>query len=397
VKTTVLLLPLVVWCGWLLRAADPIVTNVRAAQRAGTQLVDITYDVEDPDSSVLWVTVAVSDTGGATATVLATSFTGDVGPNVSPGKGKRIVWDAGKDWPGEFSANMRFRVTAEDTSPAPGGMVLIPAGSFRMGDVIGDGYSDERPLHTVTVSAFYMDKYEVTRSLWNEVYVWAITHGYSFDNWGSGKAADHPVQEISWYDAVKWCNARSEKEGRLPAYYTSAAQTTVYRTGQVNVQNGWVKWDRGYRLPTEAQWEYAARGGVEGKRFPWGDTISQSQANYYSKSSYSYDISPTRGYHPAYATGGEPYTSPVDSVAANGYGLYDMAGNVWEWCWDWHGGYGSAAISDPRGPASGSVRVFRGGGWLGNARRCRVSDRYYFRPDYWYNSIGFRSVLPPGQ
>jgi len=404
-KTTLLLSSTVVWCLCLcpLRAADPVVSNVRATQRPGTQLVDITYDVADPDSATLTVTAEVSDTGGATYAVSASSFSGDVGGGVTPGIGRRIVWDAGRDWPGKFSANMRFKVTAQDAAPAPAGMVLIPAGTFQMGDTIGDGYSNDRPVHTVTLSAFHMDKCEVTKALWDEVYQWAISRPvelrYNFDNAGSGNAANHPVHTVNWYDMVKWCNARSEKEGRVVAYYTSAGKTTVYRTGQVDVQNDWVRWEAGYRLPTEAEWEYAARGGLSGRRFPWGDTISHSQANYYSSSSYSYDVSPTRKYHPTYDEGESPYTSPVGSFGANGYGLYDMAGNVWEWCWDWWSGgyYGSSPAFNPRGPVGGSYRVTRGGSWNYFAWGCRVAYRYGRWPGVRDDYDGFRSVLPPGQ
>jgi formylglycine-generating enzyme required for sulfatase activity len=220
--------------------------------------------------------------------------------------------------------------------------------------------------------------------------------GYSFDNAGSGKAANHPVQTVTWYDVVKWCNARSQKEGKTPAYYTDAAMTQVYTNGQASP---YVKWDRGYRLPTEAEWEKAARGGLSGKRFPWGDTITHNQANYYSSTSYAYDTSSTRGYHPNYQAGGMPYTSPVDSFAANGYGLYDMAGNVWEWCWDWYSSsyYGSSPGTDPRGPASGSYRVFRGGGWYGSAWNSRSANRDDYYPTSRDYGIGFRPVLPPGQ
>ncbi len=307
-----------------------------------------------------------------------------------------------------FSGNYQVRLLAgtQTTNSAiarltvistniPTGMALIPAGSFTMGDSL-DG--NELPMHSVYVSAFYMDKYDVTYSLWQTVYNWAIAHGYSFDLAGAGKAADHPVQTINWYDCVKWCNARSEMEGRVPAYYTSAAQTTVYRTGAVSVDNGSVKWNSGYRLPTEAEWEKAARGGASGRRFPWGNTISWSQANYYaSPSDYSYDVNPTSGYHPTFATGSFPYTSPVNYFAPNGYGLYDMAGNVWQWCWDWYGSYGSASQTDPRGPTSGSSRVFRGGGCYDLAISCRAAFRYGSRPGYGYDGIGFRSVLSPGQ
>ena len=283
----------------------------------------------------------------------------------------------------------------------PAGMALIPAGTFQMGDSLGDGFSDELPVHTVFVSAFYMDKYAVTKALWDDVYGWAVTHGYSFGNAGSGKAANHPVQTVSWYDCVKWCNARSEKEGRVPAYYTDAGQTTVYRSGQVSVGNGAVKWTAGYRLPTEAEWEKAARGGLSGQRFPWGNTISQSQANYYSywyegRPYYSFDVNGIEGFHPAY-NDGDPYTSPVDAFAANGYGLYDMAGNVWNWCWDWRGSYGSGTQSDPVGPSSGFARVIRGGDWITYAPFCRAAYRGDSLPDYRYGLFGFRSVLPPGQ
>jgi formylglycine-generating enzyme required for sulfatase activity len=281
--------------------------------------------------------------------------------------------------------------------PTPDGMALIPAGSFTMGNCmsLSEGDGDELPLHTVYVSAFYMDKYEVTKALWDEVYNWAIAHGYTFDFTGSGKASTHPVQSINWYDCVKWCNARSEKESRVPAYYTDARLGVPYRSGQVAP---YVNWNGGYRLPTEAEWEKATRGGTSGQRFPWGNTISWSQANYYADpSGYAYDVNPTSGYDPAFNDGVDPYTSPVGSFAANGYGLYDMEGNVWEWCWDWYASYSSSSQTDPCGPASGSYRVIRGGCWYDLPFGCRAAGRWYSNPAYWESDIGFRSVLPSGQ
>jgi len=376
-----------------LPAAEGI-SNLRFSQRAGTNLVDIRYDLSISATNPLLVAVTVSTNGGNSYDLPATHFTGDVGFGVTAGTNKWIVWEALRDWPDRFSTNIFIHLSVSDVP----GMALIPAGPFVMGDSL-DGDSSALPRHTNQISAFYMDKWEITKALWDSVYTWAITNGYSFDGAAQGKATNHPAQYMTWYDAVKWCNARSEQQGRTPAYYTSVAQTTVYRTGQTTVQNDWVKWSSGYRLPTEAEWEKAARGGASGQRFPWSGTnnITHSRANYYSDGGYAYDTSPTRGYHPTFATGSTPYTSPVGYFAANGYGLYDMAGNVFEWCWDWYGSYSSGSQTDPRGPASGSYRVLRGGSWVIDAFGCRAAFRYYCDPTSWSDGLGFRSVLPPGQ
>jgi len=277
---------------------------------------------------------------------------------------------------------------------APSGMVLIPAGSFTMGDAL-DGQSAATPTVTVNVSAFYMDANLVTWSQWQGVYVYATNHGYGFVNGGSGKAANHPVQTVDWYDCVKWCNARSQQAGKVPVYYTDAGLTKVYTNLEVTVYVNWGA--QGYRLPTEAEWEKAARGGLSGQRFPWGNLISQTNANYSGATgSYSYDLGPN-GFNSIGLVGGFPYTSPVGSFVPNGYGLYDMAGNVWQWCWDWYG-TPYAGGTDPRGVAAGSYRVGRGGGWYFIASYCRAAVRYDFGyPDYWFNFIGFRSALPTGQ
>ncbi len=395
-----------------LLAAAPVVSNVRAAQRAGSGRVDIYYDLASA-SNAPFVSVAVSTNGGVTFGVAASALTGHLGSGVTPGTGKLVVWNAGADLAALYFPNVRVRVTADDgnIAPPPAGMALIPAGSFTMGNTFaGEGNGWELPLRTVYVSAFYLDRYEVTKVLWDSVYQWATNRPvglrYSFDNpgfWYNGvnfsKGQNHPVHIINWYDCVKWCNARSEQEGRVPAYYTDAGLTAVYRTGQVDVANSWVQWNGGYRLPTEAEWEKAARGGASGRRFPWSDTdtIQHSRANYNSSSSYVYDTSPTRGYHPTFATGSFPYTSPVGYFAANGYGLYDMAGNVWEWCWDWYGAYSAGSQTDPRGLGSGSIRVLRGGSWCRNAIGCRTAFRSFDYPASRSISMGFRSVLPPGQ
>jgi formylglycine-generating enzyme len=270
-------------------------------------------------------------------------------------------------------------------SSIPADLALIPAGSFTMGRTSGDTDTDAPPV-TVTVSAFYMGKNEVTKALWDEVRTWATANGYTDLATGEGKA-NHPVETLSWWDVIKWCNARSQKEGLIPCYTISGA---VMKMGTTAPAVNWTA--NGYRLPTEAEWEKAARGGVSGKRFPWGtDTISHSQANYLSSSSDSYDSSgPVNNYHPTYATE-FPFTSPVGSFAANGYGLNDMAGNVWEWCWDLYGAatYVNGA-SDPRGGASGSVRVIRGGSWDFNAFDCRAAYRGRNSPSIPISNLGFR-------
>ena len=297
------------------------------------------------------------------------------------------------DTSGAATNHLYYRVIAPGPY-VPAGMVLIPAGAFVMGDTFGEGWSTELPLHTSYVSAFYMDTNLVSYELWQQVYNWALTHGYSFDNAGSGKASTHPVQTISWYDAVKWCNARSEQEGRVPAYYTDAGLSVRYRAGQVAA---YVSWSSGYRLPTEAEWEKAARGGLSGQRFPWGNLISQTNANYQAYTgTYSYDLGPN-GYNSIGSIGGSPYTSPVGSFVTNGYGLYDMVGNVWQRCWDWYGSYSSGLQTNPRGPSSGSYRVLRGGSWGDGAIYCRAAYRGHNYPTDRYISLGFRSVLPPGQ
>jgi formylglycine-generating enzyme required for sulfatase activity len=384
-----------------LPAAEGI-SNLRVSQRAGTNLVDLHYDLSTIATNPMFVAVAVSTNGGNSYDLPASHFTGDVGFGPTAGTNKWIVWEAFRDWPDQFSTNVFFRLTASDTDTPPG-MALIPAGSFTMGNCMdsSEGWSDELPLHTVYVSAFYMDKYDVTKALWDDVYNWAITNGYGFEYGALGKAADHPVQMIDWYDCVKWCNARSEKEGRVPAYYADAELSVPYRSGRVAP---YANWGVGYRLPTEAEWEKAARGGASGQRFPWGNTISWSEANYYAYPlsadpvyGYAYDMNATEGYHPTFATGDEPYTSPVGYFAANGYGLYDMAGNMEQWCWDWYGSYSSDLQIDPRGPASGSYHVLRSGSWYFDASLCRAAYRDYFNPTGRFDDVGFRCVLSPGQ
>lgn len=280
------------------------------------------------------------------------------------------------DYAGQAVTNLLMAARLFDFT-APSGMVFIPGG-------INVGTDPDFGAYSLKVSSFYMDRIEVTKAMWDEIYAWAIAQGYAFDNAGSGKAANHPVHSVSWYDCVKWCNARSEREGRPAVYYTDVGLTQVYRAGQV--LNPHVKGTAiGYRLPTDVEWHYAARGGLVGKRFSWGDRIDHSRANYYGyPPGYPYDTGYT-GFDTRYTDGVTPYTSPVGSFAANGYGAYDMAGDLREWCWNWYPGY------------EGAARVIRGGSWADVACDCQVGFRSYRGPDYGSHFLGFRAVLPAGQ
>ena len=231
-------------------------------------------------------------------------------------------------------------------------MVYIPGGTFTMGDMWGDGDYDKLPTHEVTVSSFYMSKYEVTQELYQEVM------GTNPSNW---KGDNLPVERVSWYDAVEFCNALSKMEGLTPAYSGSGSSIT------------WNRNANGYRLPTEAEWEYAAGGGSS-NRTKWAGTNSESSLENYAW----------------YDSNSGNQTHPVGTKEPNSLGLYDMSGNVWEWCWDWYGDYSSSSQTNPAGPSSGSSRVLRGGSWRNSANYCRVANRNNFIPSCSVSDGGFR-------
>jgi formylglycine-generating enzyme required for sulfatase activity len=295
-------------------------------------------------------------------------------------------------------------------------MMAVPAGELIMGNsVTNDETYYELPVHTVSVSAFSMDRDEVSLELWNIVAAWARRHGYDIADMAAAKGGAHPVVNVSWYDCVKWCNARSERQGLTPCYRSPSDTNIVYRYQEIFYdENGepveldltadCVLWNaNGYRLPTEAEWEYAARGGMAGARFPGpsSNEISHAAANYFSywdsgAPVYGYDTNAMEGHHPSYTNGAVPYTSPAGSFPVNGYGLSDMAGNVSEWCWDWFDGdfyiNPSASQPDTTGPISGGIKVIRGGSWANDAYTARCSGRNTFNMRGGNNEIGFRTV-----
>ncbi len=304
----------------------------------------------------------------------------------------------------------------------PDDMAYIREGGFEMGDHFAEGSSDELPIHAVLLDAFFMSKFEITNQQYCDYLNSALGSGsiylpsdmvYGTGNWQaycdtsasssysyivyiysdgvftvgtkSGRdMSDDPMVMVSWYGAAAYCNWRSSEEGKESCYNLSTWDCDFTK--------------KGYRLATEAEWEYAARGGENSPyyRFPWGDTISHSQANYYANpAGFLYDVNPTSGYHPDWNDGIYPYTAPGGSFSPNGYGLYDMAGNVWEWCNDWYSStyYSSSPPNNPTGPASSSGRVLRGGGWGFTADHCRVARRISSTPVSRHFSFGFRIVL----
>ena len=234
-------------------------------------------------------------------------------------------------------------------------MVLIPAGTYDMGSTTGD--SDEQPVHTVSIDAFYMDMYEVTNARYQQF-----------------------VQKTGYPEPPLWHNPRFNAP-ELPVVRVTWRDAVAYAT--------WTN----KRLPTEAEWEYAARGNLIGKKYPTGDIITHADANFGGKVS-----APQSGDIPFLADADRwEWTSPVGSFPPNGYNLFDMAGNVWEWCFDEYNGefYSLSPQNNPRfgreiAPDNENFRILRGGGWGGSAADLRVADRWYHLTSG--STVGFRCV-----
>jgi formylglycine-generating enzyme required for sulfatase activity len=234
-------------------------------------------------------------------------------------------------------------------------MVFIPQGDFVMGALEddSDASDDEKPLHKVTLTKdFCIGKYAVTQSLWESV---------MGVNPSKFKGANRPVEEVSWFDVVAFCNKLSKMEGLEPVYMIKGA----------DVKCNWNA--KGYRLPTEAEWEYSVRAGVS---FRYAGSNNVDEVAWYRGNSGS-------------------KTHPVGQLRSNGFGLYDMSGNVDEWCWDWKGKYSSGTQTDPTGPIGGSSRVLRGGSWGNFPSYTRASYRSHASPTIAYYYNGFRLGRTP--
>ena len=321
-------------------------------------------------------------------------------------------------------SNVAYAITQANNTGKYKEMVLIPEGTFQMGDNYQEGYIVERPIHNIYLDEYYFGKYEVTNELYcqflnsnindiiissNNLYIhnkkifntddiygsrikWNGSEYYSIAGYNN-----HPVVNVTWYGTVEYCNWLSIQNGYDVAY------DELYNMSRTK---------NGYRLPTEAEWEKAARGGLTGNHFPWPSTssiyisdIDGSKANY-RDSGDPYDST-----YPPYDQNGGPTTpvgyyngnqTPSGVDMANGYGLYDMAGNVDEMCNDWYDGgyYNSSPSSNPEGPIYGSGKVIRGGSWSYNAFDSNSHFRCAYRlanlsPDYSINYVGFRVARTP--
>ena len=262
-------------------------------------------------------------------------------------------------------------------------LVLIKGGTFDMGDIFNEGENDEKPVHRVTVNSFYLSKYEVTFSEYN---AFCMATGRKHDSdYGMG-AGLRPMTFISWYDAVEYCNWRSMQEGLMPCYTIDKQHKDPDNQNKDDA----LKWTitcnfnaNGYRLPTEAEWEYAAREGGRKVRFGNGKNIADpEEINFCGIEQFKQPYSVVGVYRGK--------TTDVGSFAPNALELYDMSGNVWEWCWDWYANYQASVQQNPKGPIGGEYRVLRGGSWSFNPYCVRVAYREGRDPTGRHSGDGFR-------
>ena len=333
-KKLAIIIALIILSAANLPAAE--VKNVQSSQ-VGNR-VQFTYDLTGEEREAE-VTVNLTVPGGDRKAA-DLHLEGDVG-KVRPGRGKVIWWNVLQDFPRGLNSEIAWEITAGGQSFADvaTGMefVFVKGGCYEMGDTFGDGRPDEKPVHNVCVNDFYMGKYEVTQGQWQAV---MGSNPSKFNNCG----ANCPVEQVSWNDTQDFI-------------------------GRLNGKTG-----KNYRLPTEAEWEYAARSGGKREKYASGDDLDRDAW---------------------YSSNPGPRTHSEGTKAPNGLGLFDMSGNVWERCQDWYGEkyYNESTKDNPRGPSSGQYRVLRGGAWDNTPESVRAATRDGFEPANRSYSYGFRLSL----
>jgi len=332
----------------------------------------LSWDCSDPDGDTLTYDVYF----GTSSNPTAKASTSQSGKTLSKGNlsaGTTYYWKVvAKDVKGAITEGPVWTFTTQSVPTASSytpssivpQMVLVEKGSFMMGDTWGGGSDAEKPTHKVTFTYnFYIGKYEVTFSEYDAFCKATGRSKPSDSGWGRGS---RPVINVSWWDAIAYCNWLSEKE-KLPKAYDKDGNF-LDKDGRVTTDPSKVV---GYRLPTEAEWEYAARGGKKSRGYKYSGSDNVGDVTWYYSNS-----------------GGK--TQEVGKKAPNELGIYDMSGNVWEWCSDWYGNYSSSAQTNPYYSTAGSARVYRGGSWGNDATGVRVAFRGYASPTFTYSDLGFR-------
>lgn len=386
-----------------------LVSDVQAQQRQFTATWDVTYDLETIGDIAVAVKMYLSTDSGTTYPHLCAMVAGDVGVDVQPGIGKHMTWNAGAEFPGLSSPTCRLRVTADDGQiDIPEGFVAIPPATFMMGSPTTELLRDaSETRHQVTLTrGIYVQTTEVTNQQYRDMAQWAYDNGYVTatsagisdnldgstlilknlgheDGWGGNYEITfsegvftcinptHPVKYVTWYGSAAYCDWLSLQQGLERAYNHS--------TWQCNAGSPYAA--TGYRLPTEAEWESACRAEAQTPYNTGSCLGAGTEANY--NGGYPYVACPAGSY--------AGWTVPVRSCPANAAGLYDMHGNLGEWCNDRYGTYGGS-VTDPVGPGSGSYRVARGGNWYNYARYCRSASRDADFPYASHGNLGFRPV-----
>ena len=313
------------------------VSNVDAYQE-GKNII-ITYDTDMAGSVG---DVYCSTDGGSTWSKPLRQVTGDVNKQVPAGS-HRIVWDVLSEREKLAGENICFKVVTNysvifTVNGVSFEMVRVKGGTFRMGatsEQEDEADSDEKPVHSVTLSSYYIGKTEVTQALWQAV---------MGSNPSYFKGADFPVDSVSWNDCQEFIQKLNSLTGR------------------------------NFRLPTEAEWEFACRGGNNSRGYKYSGSNNSANVAWYVDNS-------------------DGQTHPVGTKAPNELGIYDMSGNVWEWCGDGYANYTSNSQTNPKGPQSGSPRVYRGGSWYDRVGRCRSSFRCGIIPTIRYDDLGLRLAL----